>query len=239
MYFAAVVCLALTSVACGSEEEEDEEEESPADYQGYELLSSDLCAPTQTFSLTIDNPYFPLPEGQQTVLEGNDEGEQIKVQITVLSATEVVAGVTTRVVEESEWVNGEQVEISRNYFAQAADGTVCYFGEQVDNYEAGQVANHNGSWRADDAGAGPGIQMPAQPKVGTRFAMENAPGVAQDETAITALGDTIETPAGSYTDTVRMFDWNPLENTEEGDAKYYASGVGLIVDVEAKLTKAP
>jgi hypothetical protein len=231
--------LALAAVGCGSEEEEEESEESPADYEGFELLNKDLCDPAGTFSLTIDNAYFPLTVGMQTVLEGVDEGETKKVQTTVLDETQTVAGVETRVVEESEWTNGIQVEISRNFYAQAADGTVCYFGEDVDIYEDGAVVSHDGAWRAGENGAAPGIQMPASPKVGVKFALENAPGVAEDMSAITTLGDAVTTPAGEYTDTVRFFDWNPLESLEEGDLKYYAKGVGLIVDVKAELTKAP
>ena len=91
--------------------------------------------------------------GQQWVLESSSE----KVQITVLEETEVVAGVTTRVVEEPEWVGGELVEVSRNYVVQAPDGSVCYFGEAVDDYKGGELSGHGGAWRAGETGALPGI----------------------------------------------------------------------------------
>jgi hypothetical protein len=45
------------------------------------------------------NAYFILEPGFQTVLEGDDT----KLQITVLAETKTVDGVLTRVVEEKEW----------------------------------------------------------------------------------------------------------------------------------------
>lgn len=92
-----------------------------------------VCDPeVGMFSLVIDNGFFPLVVGAETVLEGvDDEGVEIRVEISVLDETEEVAGVTTRVVVETEFEDGELVEISRNFYAQAPDGTVCYFGEDV------------------------------------------------------------------------------------------------------------
>ena len=40
-----------------------------------------------------------------------------KLIITVLDETKDVYGVTTRVVEEREWKNGELYEVSRNFYA--------------------------------------------------------------------------------------------------------------------------
>lgn len=80
------------------------------------------------------------------MLEGPDGIRTGRVQIAVLPDTEVIAGVETRVVEEREWLDGNLVEISRNCVAQASDGTVCYFGEDVDDYRNGIVSGHAGGW---------------------------------------------------------------------------------------------
>jgi hypothetical protein len=120
-----------------------------------------LCAPRQnTFSLTIDNTYNPLPVDQRWVYQGNEQGQTIGLQITVLNETEdFYSGrrtVTTRVVEELEWEDANEnglvddgleslIEISRNFYAQTQDGTVCYFGEDVDIYEGGAVVSHEGA----------------------------------------------------------------------------------------------
>jgi len=188
-----------------------------------------VCAPTnEGFSLTSTHPYFPMDVGSEWVLEGGDE----RVVVTVLDETETVGGVTTRVIEEREFEDGELTEVSRNFFAQASDGTVCYFGEDVDNYEDGEVVSHESEWRADAAGSRPGIIMPADLRPGVKFQMEVAPDAA-DEGEIVEVGSSAEVPAGTFTDTVRLVESNPLED-EEGE-KVYARDVGMIVDEDLEL----
>jgi hypothetical protein len=196
------------------------------------LMDLDVCDPgAGPFTLEIDNPYFPLPVGQQVVLEGGG----ILVRITVLDEVETVAGVETRVVEEYEASGGRVLEISRNFFAQALDGTVCYFGEDVDIYdEDGNLTAHTGAWRAG-GGNVPGIFMPASPEVGQAFQQEIAPGVAEDQGKVVAVGERITVPAGTFEDTVTIEDLDPLSGGQ--DTKVYAGGVGLIVDEAAQMTE--
>jgi hypothetical protein len=149
-------------------------------------LDPALCAPDQRFSLMIDNTYFPLPVGQQWVYLGQEQGQTIGLRITVLNETETLysgkSSVRTRVVEELEWEDAnadgvvdpdeQLIEVSRNYYAQTSDGTVCYFGEAVDIYENGVVVSHEGAWRADEPNNAPGIFMPASPEVGMTYQQE-------------------------------------------------------------------
>jgi hypothetical protein len=205
-------------------------------------LDPALCAPGQnTFSLTIDNPYFPLPVDEQWVYSGNEQGETIGLQITVLDQTETFRfkgqRVMTRVVEEVEFVDADPIgvfdqadsliEVSRNYFAQTQDGTVCYFGEAVDIYEDGVIVSHEGAWRADARGNAPGIYMPADPQPGMTFQQEIAPGVAEDEATIVRFG-TVKVPAGTFTNAMTVRDFNPLDGSK--GTKVYAPNVGLVVD---------
>lgn len=172
-----------------------------------------LCAPRQnTFSLNIDNTYNPLPVGQQWVYQGWEQGRTIGLRITVLDETEnFYSGsrtVTTRVVEELEWedanANGlvddgaeSLIEISRNFYAQTQDGTLCYFGEDVDIYEGGVVVSSEGAWRADDRRNAPGIFMPADPQPGMTYQQEVAPGIAEDQATVIRRGRTVTVPAGT------------------------------------------
>jgi hypothetical protein len=188
------------------------------------------------FSLTIDNPFFPLPVGHRLVFEGMEGGTALDLEIEVLDMTEVVGGVTTRVVRETEHEDDELVEISHNYFAQAPDGTVCYFGEAVDIYEAGQIVAHDGAWRAE-GGNRAGIIMPAMQVIGASYAQEVAPGVAEDMAQIVALGESLTVPAGTYTDTLRTLEWTPLEPGHE-DSKFYIRGIGLAVDAGNRLVSS-
>lgn len=198
-----------------------------------------VCDPAAgPFSTTIDNPFFlPLPVGEAAILEGTEDGAPIQLQVTLLDETEVVAGVTTRVMEERESEDGELVEVSRNFVAQAADGTVCYFGEDVDDYSDGEIVGHSGAWRAGGANQ-PGILMPPSSAltVGTYYSEEVAPDVALDRAEIVAVGETVTVPAGSFTDTVRVREWSPLEPDVE-EFKVYARGVGILMD--AALQRQP
>lgn len=204
---------------------------------GFEnLMDIGVCDPdTGRFTLKIDNPFFPLPVGHRIVLEGRERGMDLLVRITALDEIETVAGVQTRVVEEYEAENGRVIETSRNYFAQTQDGTVCYFGEEVDIFGAdGNVASHAGAWRADGERNLPGIFMPPAPQVGQAFKQEIAPAVAEDEAKVLALGELTDVPAGTFEDTATLVDRNPLDGSQ--GTKVYASGIGLIVDGPARMT---
>jgi hypothetical protein len=165
-------------------------------------LDVTTCAFGQPFTLSSINAYFPIGVGSQWELEGEEKGALIELRIRVLDETEVVGGVTTRVVEEVEWEDGELLEVSRNFVAETEDGTVCYFGEEVDIFEDGGIS-HAGQWRADAPGNFPGILMPADPVPGLRFTMEGAPTVAEDVGRIVGAGPT-RTPAGLFTEVIRI-----------------------------------
>jgi hypothetical protein len=187
-----------------------------------DLSVCDLAA--GPFSLEIDNPYYPLPVGRRLILEGGG----LRLEVTVLDETEVVAGVTTRVVEERETEGGRVVEVSRNFFAQAPDGTVCYFGEEVSTGE--------GEWRAGEGQNRPGIIMPADPAAGLIFQQEVAPGIAEDQDEIIGVGVSVTTPAGTFNDAHEHRDCNPLEGAAS-DTKFYVAGIGLVVDAEVRLVR--
>jgi hypothetical protein len=143
--------------------------------------------------------------------------------------------VTTRVLEERHFEDGELVELSRNFFAATREGTVCYLGEEVDIYEDGEIVSHAGAWRADAPGNAPGIFMPADPRVGMKYAMENAPGIAEDAAEIVRKDFRVRVPAGVFKRTLGIRETNPLD----GDVgfKVFARGVGLVVDETLKLVR--
>ncbi|MEW6146215.1 MAG: hypothetical protein AB1598_14475 [Thermodesulfobacteriota bacterium] len=199
---------------------------------GIEVCDPETGGP---FSLVIDNGFFPVVVGSEMVLEGeDDEGVVVRVEITVPDETEVVAGVTTRVLVETEFEDGELIEVSRNFFAQAPDGTVCYFGEDVDIFEDGEIVSHEGEWRAGEDGNLPGIMMPGEPEIGMVFQQEFAPGIAEDQAEILAFGEEIDVPAGMFSDTLTTEDCNPLEDGAT-DLKVYVDGIGLAIDEFAEL----
>ena len=148
--------------------------------------------------------------GQQWTYEGEEDGVPVSLLITVLDETRLIAGVTTRVIEEREWEDDELLEVSWNYFAQAGDGTICYFGEDVDIYEEEDEIVHEGAWCADESPNAPGIIMPADPRPGMKFPMESAPGIAEDEGKIVGSGP-VTVPFGRFDETLRVREFNPLD----------------------------
>lgn len=198
-------------------------------------LSIAVCDPSAgPFSVALTNRFLPLPVGRQLVLEGREDGKPNRLTITVLDQVEVVAGVSTRVVEERQTAAGELVEVARNFFTQAGDGTICYFGEDVDIFENGVVVSHQSQWRAGVNGNRPGIIMPAHPKLGDAYQQEDAPGVAEDRARVTVLGQRVIVPAGTFDDTLTTLEDSALESGSE--TKIYASGVGLVKSADLELT---
>jgi hypothetical protein len=194
-----------------------------------------------TFVAFGNNPYFPLWPGLSLLIEGEDEDDgetvELAVLITILPETEIVDGVRTRVYEERESENGELVEVSRNFVAECREtGAVWYFGEDVDDYEDGEIVGHGGAWRAGVDGAEPGILMPGTPLVGARFFQEIAPGVALDRAEIISVGNVLEVPFGTLEEVVEALDTDALAPEEEGDPKFYAPGLGLVKDEVLELT---
>src|SRR5262245_291991 len=112
--------------------------------------SAQVAAPTFTHPLEFTNPFFPFQVGGTKLYTGRKQGKATAGLDLYLDATRTFrvgdAEVATRVLQESAFEDGQLVEISRNYFAQADDGTIYYFGEVVDIYENGTVVDHEGSW---------------------------------------------------------------------------------------------
>lgn len=214
----------MSMLGCGGDE--------PSGEPCYETtVQAALCDPaTATFSLASTNEYYPLKVGSLVVLEGQEDGQLIRVERRVLPDTEVVSGVTTHVLEARELIDGALYEVARNFYVEASDGTVCYFGEFVEFYENGVVVNNDGSWRADEGDAKPGVIMPASPAVGDAYFQENAPGIAIDMGRVESI-DTVMTLLGqTYNNIVTVMDSNPLDSCEDEEPKLYVPGIGEAAD---------
>ena len=182
------------------------------------------------FKSSGTNPFFILQPGFHAMYQGFEGKEAVKLTITVLRQTKTVNGIQTRVVQEREWHDGELVEVSNNYFAICnRTNSVFYFGEDVDIYEGGQIVNHGGSWHAGVDGAKAGVVMPGIILLGSRYQQETAPPIAMDRAEIVSMTEVVETPAGTFTNVVKTDETTPLEPGKV-ESKWYANGIGLIMD---------
>ncbi len=187
----------------------------------------------RTLLPTGRNDYFILEPGFQLVLESATE----KLTITVLDETKEVDGITTRIVEEREWINGGLKEVSRNYFAICEETKdVFYFGEEVDMYKDGKIDSHSGAWVAGKDGAKAGLLMPAKPEPGMKYYQEIAEGVAMDRAEVIKLDEAIDTPASSFSNCLLTKESTAI-NPFEREFKTYAPGIGLVQDEKLLLTK--
>jgi len=224
---AIVAAFAVAFVACGGD---DEATDTPAASGSPAANGIDPA----DFSATIDNPLFPMSTLTSQVYEGEEtdpdtaETIEVRVEITVLPDDKTVASVKVLVVRDDAYEDGELVESTLDYFAQHTDGSVYYFGEDVNNYEDGELKDHDGSWLAGDGNALPGVIMPPAPAVGDVFQQEKAPGIAEDEMTVLSVTESVTVPAGSFTDCVKTEDVNPLDANGHIEFKFYCPDVGFV-----------
>jgi hypothetical protein len=187
----------------------------------------------RTLVPTGRNDFFILEPGFQMTLEGSAGFLGMtheKLIITVLDETRKVDSVLTRVVEEREWKNDELYEVARNFFAiDEETGDVFYFGEEVDFYTDGKIIGHKGAWLAGEDGATAGLIMAGKPEVGMKYYQEFAPNKAMDRAEVINLDEVLETPAGEFTECLKIKEGTAL-NRFEREFKTYAPGIGLIQD---------
>jgi hypothetical protein len=184
------------------------------------------------FTTDITNPWYPLKAGTRWTYREVEDGKVNQVVVTATSVTRKVAsGVTARVVRDTVTRDGEVIEDTKDWYAQAADGTVWYLGEDTAEFKDGKLDTREGSFEAGVRGAEAGIIMPASPKVGQSYRQEYLRGEAEDKGKILAFGKSAKVPAGTYDGLLLTADTTPLE-PDVLEQKYYAKGVGLVLTVD-------
>ena len=188
------------------------------------------------FTAEVTNPRFPLEPGTRwTYRETTEDGEEVRVVVTSTPVTrEIANGVTARIVRDTVTLDGEIIEDTLDWYAQDADGTVWYLGEDTAEFENGEVSTRAGSFEAGVDGAQAGVIMPASPVVGATYRQEYFQGEAEDRGEVLALGQHASVPSGEYDGLVQTADTTPLEPGVL-EHKYYADGVGLVLTVDKEV----
>jgi len=186
----------------------------------------DLVVPSFSNPTSITNPLFPKSTQTQVIQLGVEAGDALRFEVTQLPGTRTVSWggqqIRTRITHFVAYTNGELVETALDYYAQGDDGSVWYFGEDVNNYENGVLANHDGTWLAGRDGP-PGMIMPAHPQVGDTYRPENIPGFVFEEATVIATGLTVDGPSGPVSGAIRI-QASLLDGSVE--EKIYAPGYG-------------
>jgi len=193
--------------------------------QGFELQD---C----TFSPRGYNSFHgSLEAGAYTVSELSSKiGEVAQTEIAyrkdylVLSETKKLniqglGELEAAIVQEREYENGEQIQVSYNWYTVCNETGAAYsVGEDsfALNPKTGEVTDTEGSWVAGYVNtlgevSIPAVAMPANPLLGARYVFDGAPGIAFGGTEIVAL---ISTKDGKLT----------TEPTE-----YYEGETGIVI----------
>jgi hypothetical protein len=183
-----------------------------------------------SFTTEITNRYWPMTPGTRWVYrEVDEDGERLRVVVTVSSRTRRIAnGVTARVVRDTVSQGGEVVEDTFDWYAQDASGTVWYLGEDTVELEDGEVVTRAGSFEAGVDGALAGVVMPARPTDGQAYRQEYYVGEAEDNGEVLSTAEMVDVPAGHFDDAVLTKDTATIEpNVLE--YKLYAPEVGPVL----------
>ncbi len=199
-------------------------------------------------NLTNPNAYFPLGINSHWEYRGGGEVNTVDV----LGETKLIDGVTCIVVNDLVYKDGELVEDTDDWFAQAKDGNVWYCGEEVKDYEtfAGddpqktELVSIDGSFKAGREGDKPGIIFRAAPVEGEAYLEEFSLGNAEDVTEVLSTDyfygsdpdlDLFVPPGLANLlcagDCVVTRNFSLLEPGVEA-RKYYASGIGFFLEVD-------
>lgn len=213
------------------------------------LVRADVPAGPPTFSdpTEITNEFFPFEPGAVKVFLGKGEDrERIVVVDLYLKKKRTFewggGEVECVTLQETEFEDGEILEISLNYFAQADNGCVYYFGEVVDMYEDGEVVDHEGSWLvggptrpsdpeetcdADD----PAFFMPADPEKGDQWKPEDLLPCVDENAKVQAVDVRVKVAAGRFKEAIKVRETSGMPGEEDDVGwKWYAPGVGVVLD---------
>jgi hypothetical protein len=186
----------------------------------------DLAAPSFTDPTRIDSPLNPIAEIPSAVVLGEVDGEALRIEITLLPETRSIEWngelVETAVSQFVAYREGRMKEVSLDHYAQADDGSVWYFGEDVFNYaEDGHIADMEGAWLGGRDGPA-GMITAADPQVGDVYRSENIPGLVFEESTVKQVDATVEGPRGPVRGAYVIDEHHP----EGPEIKKFAPGYG-------------
>jgi hypothetical protein len=204
----------------------------------------DLAMPTFSHPTDITNPLFPVSAQASVLMLGRVEGEPFRTEVTLLPETRIVRWegqeVETAVSQYVAFLDGRIEEVAYDLYAQADDGSVWYFGEDVFDFRDGAIVVTEGTWLAGRDGPAAMI-MPADPQVGDVYRTENAPGFVFEEVTVGSVSETLDGPLGPIEGGMLAKELHMDGGTEDKTfapayGEFYTSGGG---DVEALALAVP
>jgi len=200
--------------------------------------------PTFSDPTNITNPLFPVSQQASVLMLGHVEGKPFRTEVTLLPETRIIEWegqqVEVAVSQYCAFLDGRITEIAYDLYAQADDGSVWYFGEDVFDFRDGAIVVTEGTWLAGKDGPAAMI-MPGDPQVGDVYRTENAPGFVFEEVTVSSVSETLDGPLGPIEGGMLALELHMDGATEDkvfapGYGEFYTSGGG---DVEALAMSVP
>jgi hypothetical protein len=186
----------------------------------------DLEIPRFTAPTEVTNPLHPSAITESVVMLGKEDGVPLRVEVTLLPTPKTIVwngeAIETLESQYVAYVDGRIKEVALDWYAQADDGGVWYFGEDVFNYEDGVLADTEGTWMAGRDGP-PGLIMPAIPRSGAVYRPENIPGLVFEEVTVSSTGETALGPSGLVSGTLEV---EEVHQDGAHELKTFAPGYG-------------
>ena len=204
----------------------------------------DLTMPTFSDPTNVTNPLFPVSLQESVLMLGHVDGKPFRTEVTLLPETRIIEWegqqVETLVSQYNAFLGGRIEEIAYDYYAQADDGSVWYFGEDVFDFRDGAIVVTEGTWLAGRDGPAAMI-MPGDPQVGDVYRTENAPGFVLEEVTVRSTDETLDGPLGPIQGGMLADELHSDGKTEQkvfapGYGEFYTAGGG---DVEALALAVP
>jgi hypothetical protein len=204
----------------------------------------DLAMPTFSDPTNITNPLFPVSDQASVLLLGHVDGKPFRTEVTLLPETRIIEweGLQVEVVvsQYNAFLGGSIEEVAYDLYAQADDGSVWYFGEEVSDFRDGALIVTEGTWLAGRDGPAAMI-MPGDPQVGDVYRTENAPGFVFEEVTVKSVGESLDGPLGPIEGGMLASELHADGTTEDkifapGYGEFFTSGGG---DVEALAMAVP
>jgi hypothetical protein len=182
---------------------------------------------TARFSTRIDNPFWPMAPDSRWVYRDTDaDGQERRVEVTVLRQTKTVLGIQARVVREVVTEGGQVRETTDDWFAQDAEGNIWHLGETGREHRHGPATTTPESWQAGVGGAQPAIVVPAHPDPGTVYRPQRAAA-----TQVLSAGTRANVPYGSFDHLVITKESSTPQEPRQVEHEFYAWGVGPVLAI--------
>jgi hypothetical protein len=204
----------------------------------------DLTMPTFSDPTNVTNPLFPVSLQESVLMLGHVDGKPFRTEVTLLPETRIIEWegqrVETLVSQYNAYLAGRIEEVAYDYYAQADDGSVWYFGEDVFDFRDGAIVVTEGTWLAGRDGPAAMI-MPGDPQIGDVYRTENAPGFVFEEVTVRSVDEQLDGPMGPIDGGLLADELHSDGTTEQkifapGYGEFYTSGGG---DVEALALAVP